>query len=85
MWNGFLDGLTADLRPWLIRGDVGFGNEPVMREAERRRQPYLFKLRVTKGARVPVAPRAGAWIETEREGVLMSRRESQLSSNQIRY
>jgi hypothetical protein len=26
----------------------GFGNEPVMREAERRRQPYLFKLRLTR-------------------------------------
>jgi hypothetical protein len=36
------DGLNAGLRPWLIRGDVGFGNEPVMREAERRHQPYLF-------------------------------------------
>jgi hypothetical protein len=35
-----LDGLPAGLRPWLIRGDVGFGNEPVMREAERRHQPY---------------------------------------------
>jgi hypothetical protein len=48
----YLDGLSAELRPWLIRGDVGFGNEPVMREAERRRQPYLFKLRLTKGVRV---------------------------------
>jgi len=44
-----LDGLAAGLRPWLIRGDVGFGNEPVMREAERRHQSYLFKLRLTKG------------------------------------
>jgi hypothetical protein len=35
----------------VIRGDVGFGNEPVMREAERRRQPYLFKLRLTKGVK----------------------------------
>src|SRR5262252_8222106 len=41
LWD-YLDGLSAELRPWLIRGDVGFGNEPVMREAERRRQPYLF-------------------------------------------
>ncbi len=29
----------------------GFGNEPVMREAEQRRQPYLFKLRLTKGVK----------------------------------
>ena len=44
LW-ALLDGLAAGLRPWLIRGDIGFGNEPVMREAERRHQPYLFKLR----------------------------------------
>jgi len=50
LW-GLLDGLAGGLRPWLIRGDVGFGNEPVMREAERRHQPYLFKLRLTKGVK----------------------------------
>jgi hypothetical protein len=50
LWE-LLDGLAAELRPWVIRGDVGFGNEPVMREAERRRQPYLFKLRLTKNVK----------------------------------
>src|SRR5215470_14942419 len=50
LWE-YLDGLTAEQQPWLIRGDVGFGNEPVMREAERRRRPYLFKLRLTKGVK----------------------------------
>jgi hypothetical protein len=50
LWE-YLDGLAAELRPWLIRGDVGFGNELVMREAERRRQSYLFKLRLIKGVR----------------------------------
>jgi hypothetical protein len=50
LWE-FLDGLATAQRPWLIRGDVGFGNEPVMREAEQRRQPYLFKLRLTKGVK----------------------------------
>ena len=50
MWP-FLGGLAAGLRPWLIRGEVGFGNEPVMREAERRHQPYLFKRRLTKGVK----------------------------------
>jgi hypothetical protein len=43
--------LAVDVRRWLIRGDVGFGNEPVMREAEQRHQPYLFKLRLTKGVK----------------------------------
>jgi Transposase DDE domain group 1 len=50
LWE-LLDGLAVDVRPWLIRGDVGFGNEPVMREAEQRHQPYLFKLRLTKGVK----------------------------------
>jgi hypothetical protein len=50
LW-ALLVGLDAGLRPWLIRGDVGFGNEPVTREAERRHQPYLFKLRLTKGVK----------------------------------
>ena len=50
LWE-LLDSLAAEQRPYLIRGDVGFGNEPVMREAERRRQPYLFKLRLTKNVK----------------------------------
>jgi len=50
LWK-LVDGLAPELRPWLIRGDVGFGNEPVMREAEQRRQPYLFKLRLTTGVK----------------------------------
>jgi hypothetical protein len=50
LWE-LLDRLAAELRPWLIRGDANFGNEPVMREAEQRRQPYLFKLRLTKGVK----------------------------------
>jgi hypothetical protein len=59
LW-ALLDGLAAGLRPWLIRGDVGFGNEPVMREAERRHQPYLFKLRLTKGDRGVGCKRMGS-------------------------
>jgi hypothetical protein len=50
LWE-FLGGLPAELRPWLLHGDAGFGNEPVMREAEQRHQPYLFKLRLTKGVK----------------------------------
>jgi hypothetical protein len=50
LWE-FLDGLSNQQRPWLLRGDVGFGNEPVMREAERRHQPYLFKLRLTRNVK----------------------------------
>jgi Transposase DDE domain group 1 len=50
LW-GLLERLAAEHRPWLIRGDVSFGNEGVMREAEQRQQPYLFKLRLTKGVK----------------------------------
>ena len=40
MW----DGLPAACRPRLIRGDVSYGNEQTMLEAESRGQGYLFKL-----------------------------------------
>jgi hypothetical protein len=50
LWQ-LLDSRPAEQRPFLIRGDIGFGNEPVMREAERRRQSYLFKLRLTKNVK----------------------------------
>jgi hypothetical protein len=28
----------------VIRGDVGFGNEPAMREAEQRRKPLMIDI-----------------------------------------
>jgi hypothetical protein len=42
-----LDRIPRDLWPALLRGDCGFGNEPIMREAEQRGLAYLFKLRLT--------------------------------------
>ena len=44
----WLDSLPKAERPALLRGDVAYGNESVMREAEAREQPYLSKLRLTK-------------------------------------
>jgi hypothetical protein len=44
LWE-LLDGLPKACRPQLLRGDVAYGNEGIMLEAERREQPYLFKLR----------------------------------------
>lgn len=41
-----LDGLPPAARPRLLRGDVAFGEQPVMEQAAARRQPYLFKLRL---------------------------------------
>jgi hypothetical protein len=46
LWK-LLDRLGRDLWPALLRGDKAFGCEPVMREAEARHLPYLFKLRQT--------------------------------------
>ena len=50
LWT-LVDGLAPHERPALLRGDAGFGNEPVLREAEQRAQPYLFKLRLTSGVK----------------------------------
>ena len=44
----FLDTLSSQARPHFIRGDIGFGNEGTMVEAEQRGQAYLFKIRQTK-------------------------------------
>jgi len=46
LW-ALLDRIPRDLWPSLLRGDCGFGNEPIMREAEQRGLAYLFKLRLT--------------------------------------
>lgn len=46
LWR-LIDGLPAHCRPRLIRGDVSYGSEDGMLEAEARSQPYLFKLRQT--------------------------------------
>jgi hypothetical protein len=47
----FLDTLSPEQRPVFVRGDCAFGNDAVMRECERRGQPYLFKLRQTHKVR----------------------------------
>ena len=47
----WLDALPKAARPAVLRGDVAFGNESVLREAEAREQLYLTKLRVTKNVR----------------------------------
>jgi hypothetical protein len=46
LW-ALLDRTGRDRWPAVLRGDAGFGNEPIMREAEQRGLPYLFKLRIT--------------------------------------
>ena len=41
LWT-LLDRLGPQCAPWLLRGDRDWGNEGVIREAERRGQAYLF-------------------------------------------
>ena len=47
----WLDSLPKGRRPALLRGDVAYGNEAVLREAEARDQAYLSKLRMTKNVK----------------------------------
>jgi hypothetical protein len=46
LWT-LLDRIPRDCWPAFLRGDAGFGTEAIMREAEARGLPYLFKLRLT--------------------------------------
>jgi len=43
----FIDGLSKEQRPRMLRGDCGFGNERIISAAEERGLDYLFKLRST--------------------------------------
>jgi len=54
LW-ALIDRLPRDLWPTLLRGDSGFGNENVMRDAETRGIPYLFKLRLTTNVKRMIA------------------------------
>jgi hypothetical protein len=65
LW-ALLDSLPPQCRPRLLRGDVSYGSEEIMVQAERRGQPYLFKLR--RSARVKarfreLAAPAEGWTE----------------------
>ena len=50
LW-ALLDRLKRECWPRLLRGDSGFGVEPIMTAAEARGLAYLFKLRLTKNVR----------------------------------
>lgn len=47
----FLNALPKGERPTLLRGDVAYGSESILHEAEARGQPYLTKLRLTKNVK----------------------------------
>ena len=63
LW-ALLDRIPRDQWPVLLRGDAGFGNEPVMREAEQRGVAFLFKLRLTANVKRMIAKLSTqiAWI-----------------------
>lgn len=62
LW-GLLERIGRDRWPALLRGDAGFGNDPIMREADQRGLPYLFKLRLTANVKRAIvrAMRQGGW------------------------
>ena len=47
LWS-MLDRLPPQCKPSLIRGDIGFGNNKLMKDCEGRLLKYLFKLKRTK-------------------------------------
>ena len=46
LW-AWLDARPREQWPHLLRGDISWGTERIMQEAERRQLPYLFKLKKT--------------------------------------
>lgn len=66
LW-ALLDRLGRDHWPSLLRGDTGWGNEAVMREAEQRELPYLFRIRLTANVRRATERAAnGPWADAGR-------------------
>ena len=63
----WLDSLPKAERPALLRGDVAYGNESVLREAEAREQPYLSKLRLTKRVILKTAVVRSKWMRLSDE------------------
>ena len=45
-----LDDLPPAMRPFLVRGDCGYGNEAVMSALEEQGQDYLLKLPILSSA-----------------------------------
>ena len=61
----WLDTLPKNERPILLRGDVAYGNEAVLREAEIREQPYLSKLKLTSNVKALIKNlfRQSGWVD----------------------
>ena len=46
-----LDDLPTHRKPKIVRGDCGFGSDPIMGALDTRQQPYLFKLKLSKNVK----------------------------------
>jgi len=46
-----LDDLPPERKPKIVRGDCGFGSDPIMGALDTRQQPYLFKLKLSKNVK----------------------------------
>jgi len=60
-----IESLPAGARPAFIRGDISYGAEGTMKEAEKRDIKYLFKLRQTRNVKRLIKGlfRDGRWID----------------------
>lgn len=65
LWS-IIDSLPKACRPRMIRGDIGYGNQNIIVEAEARKQPYLFKLKRTSNVKAKIqelARDSDAWAD----------------------
>ena len=64
LWK-YLDSLPRELWPVFIRGDVSFGSESIMYEAEERQLHYLTKLRLTSNVKklIERVIAKGDWVD----------------------
>lgn len=46
-----IDSIPKEKRPFLIRGDVSYGSDNMMKECEKRSLGYLFKLKMSSGVK----------------------------------
>jgi Transposase DDE domain len=46
-----LDDLPTNRKPKIVRGDCGFGSDPIMGALDTRQQSYLFKLKLSKNVK----------------------------------
>ncbi|MCC6472709.1 MAG: hypothetical protein IT514_03095 [Burkholderiales bacterium] len=63
-----LENLPVQQRPRLVRGDIGFGSEPVIGQLERIGQAYLFKLRQSAGVK-SLIERLWSWQDWQDVGL----------------